>query len=537
MARAGVVRIAGTSASSSGFVVDSAGYILTNAHVVDGAGRLTVVFDDGARLDPQVVASDAARDIALLKVTTTRRLTALPIATGTREGDQVVALGYPLYNLDELAGDMTVTNGIVSAFRTFGGSTYIQTNAALNPGNSGGPLLNLRGEVVGMNTSRFREVPGSDSLAQGIGFAIRYDILSSRLPIMMSGASSGGATPTRTPAPRAVAPQSTFGPVSGSIAHDDNDEGSGAFTSGTDVVDFVAEATLTTPSSIAGEIWVSGFLFRQTASTAHAVYISRSGSWIHVLRSGGSAEWERVNTRFSSNIRTGLNAENHVRLIARGQVGWLFVNGLYEAEVDLSGNTSPGPVALFANSDRSTTPTRFTDFTVHALRKTYGPRDGSIEHNLEDGFIDVHRASSSLADGLIEARFFNPYSEQEGNWSSGFLFRSGAFDEFHAVVIDNDGWWVHRLRTGDSEPIQELAERASVHISTTPSGINHIRIIALGGEGWLFINGVHVDKLDLSGWLEKGRVSAVGSYFKGDGIAGKATKFEDFTIWSAGSVP
>ena len=94
--RAGVVLIAATSGSGSGFVVDPAGYILTNEHVIAGAGRLTVVLDDGTRLTPQVVAFDAERDIALLRVETTRQLTALPLATEVREGDEVVALGYPL---------------------------------------------------------------------------------------------------------------------------------------------------------------------------------------------------------------------------------------------------------------------------------------------------------------------------------------------------------------------------------------------------------------------------------------------------------
>ena len=65
-------------------------------------------------------------------------------------------------------------------------------------------------------------------------------------------------------------------------------------------------------------------------------------------------------------------------------------------------------------------------------------------------------------------------------------------------------------------------------------GSNHIRIIAMGGEGWLFINGVYVDRLDLSGGLEAGTVSAVGPYFTGHGIAGKSTEFEGLTIWSAG---
>ena len=72
---------------------------------------------------------------------------------------------------------MTTTTGIVSAFRTIGGVVHIQTDTDINPGNSGGPLLNLRGEVVGMNTSGYREEE-----AQGINFAIHYDVLATRLP-------------------------------------------------------------------------------------------------------------------------------------------------------------------------------------------------------------------------------------------------------------------------------------------------------------------------------------------------------------------
>ena len=113
-ARAGVVRIEGTTGSGSGFVVDPDGYILTNEHVINGQSRLTVVFDNGTRLAARVIVSDASRDIALLKVTATSTLTVLQFATSVREGEEVIALGYPLGG--DLRGSMTITKGIVSAF-------------------------------------------------------------------------------------------------------------------------------------------------------------------------------------------------------------------------------------------------------------------------------------------------------------------------------------------------------------------------------------------------------------------------------------
>ncbi len=528
--RAGVVRIAGTSGAGSGFVVDPAGYILTNEHVLGRPGRLSVVFDHGARLTPQVVASDAARDIALLKVASTRQLTALPLATEAREGEEVVALGYPL----DLEGGMSVTRGIVSAFRTYGGVEYVQTDAATNPGSSGGPLLNLRGEVVGMSSRGLLD-------AQGIGFAIRYDILSSRLALMMSDASSGGTASTRSPTSRA-APPSSFGPVNGSLDHNPSDGFIPTFVSGLDVTDFVAEVTFATPHDMTGGTWSSGFLFRHTGQrTGHVVVIHRSGRWSHYLRTDGPGDYRLDQVGLSASIRTGQNAKNHVRVIASGNAGWLLVNGSYVAELDLSGLVESGSVTLvgafFRSDEVQGLSTPYSDFTVRTLRRVYGPRDGSIDHDPNDGRIDTDRTSTSLADGVIEARFFNPYSTLEGDWSSGFLFRSSVPNGFHVVGIEESGRWFHRLRTGAVDSTQRLADDLSTQISTGPFGSNHIRIIALGGEGWLFINGAYVDKLDLSGRLDAGSVSAVGSYFAGDGIAGKSTRFEELTIWSAASAP
>ena len=166
----------------------------------------------------------------------------------------------------------------------------------------------------------------------------------------------------------------------------------------------------------------------------------------------------------------------------------------------------------------------------------YGPTDGSIPH-VDDGFIDVHRVFTSLADGIIEARFYNPYSAQEGSWSSGFMFRRGVANEFHAVLIDSNGYWYQRSRTGDLDSAVRVAEDTSSHIDTSPSGSNHIRIIAFGREGWLFINGGLVAKLELARLLEAGSVSAVGAYFAGHGIPGRATRFEGLTIRSVGVAP
>ncbi|CAM3206021.1 trypsin-like peptidase domain-containing protein [Rhodothermus bifroesti] len=162
-------------AIGSGFVISPDGYIVTNDHVVGNATKITVSFPDGHAMDAELVGTDPATDIALLKVRPDRPLPYLKFSDSPPiVGEWVVALGNP-YGLFE-AAPPTVTVGVVSAVgRNLpagqSGRVYrdmIQTDAAINQGNSGGPLVNAIGEVIGMNTAIYTETGGS----VGIGFAI-----------------------------------------------------------------------------------------------------------------------------------------------------------------------------------------------------------------------------------------------------------------------------------------------------------------------------------------------------------------------------
>lgn len=165
----------------SGFVISSAGYIITNAHVVDGAQRIEVIFKDGVQVDAELRGLDKILDVAVLKVER-EGLTALKLGQSAtaRPGEFVIAIGNPT---GQRLAD-TTTFGIVSSIgrsvnidgRT---NTFIQTDAAINPGNSGGPLINVKGEVIGI-TSAKTLTAGSDEFgnpitAEGIGFAIPMD--------------------------------------------------------------------------------------------------------------------------------------------------------------------------------------------------------------------------------------------------------------------------------------------------------------------------------------------------------------------------
>lgn len=519
--RAGVVRVVGTSGSGSGFIIDATGHILTNHHVIAGSDRATIVLDDGTRLPAHITASDEQQDIAMLKITVDRRLTVLQMAMGVREGDEVLALGYPLD-----ADRLSITKGIVSSFRSDLGVPHIQTDAAINLGNSGGPLLDLAGYVVGMNASIQRS-------AQGIGFAIRYDALSAY--IAMSQSNDGQRSPP-TQTPISHYPENIFGPSTGSLNHDDNELFVPTFDSGINALDFLTEVTFRAPSE---SPWSSGLLLRHTLENeAHVVLIHSDGSWRH-LRTGQTDDDSTIQSGASSNIDPAANAENHVRVIALGNRGWLFINDTYEAELDLGSLVEYGSVGLlgswFQGEERPGLTTRFSGFIVREIQTAYAPKNVAIPHNPTDQAIDAQRINVRLADCIIEARFHNPYSPNDGSWSSGFLLRERTpTNRFHAIVLNQSGRWFHHLHAGEADAIQRLANNASDHISTDPSRSNHIRIIAIGAEGWLFVNERYVDKLELGGLLKPGSAAAVAGYFMGDGITGSATNVDDLTIWSIG---
>jgi serine protease Do len=161
--------------SGSGFIVDRDGYILTNHHVIDGAERITVTLADGRSFRGQVVGADPAIDVALLKVQADGTLPVAPLGNSDqlRVGEWVCAIGNPLGYVH------SVTVGVVSFVgrKLFDASLddYIQTDAAINFGNSGGPLINSAGEVVGINSA-------ISSRASNIGFAVPINQATAILP-------------------------------------------------------------------------------------------------------------------------------------------------------------------------------------------------------------------------------------------------------------------------------------------------------------------------------------------------------------------
>jgi serine protease DegS len=161
------------SSAASAVVIDSTGYLVTNYHVVDAVAEINVQFNDGRITEPEIVGVDAETDLALLRVDM-GDIPAIPLGSSTqiRVGDVVMAIGNP-YGMGR-----SVTQGIISAtgraeidLNTF--ENYIQTDAAINAGNSGGALVNVRGQLIGINTAVLQQDTGTE----GIGFAIPVDLV------------------------------------------------------------------------------------------------------------------------------------------------------------------------------------------------------------------------------------------------------------------------------------------------------------------------------------------------------------------------
>ncbi len=186
-----VVSVQTQEGSGTGFLVDSDGTIVTNAHVVGDNSQVQVRFEDDGQLhDAQVLGVDASTDLAALKVDPSAASGVRPLALADSDkvqvGDSAVAIGYPL------GLDRTATAGIVSGLERqieapngFSIDKVIQTDAPINPGNSGGPLLNARGEVIGVN-SQIATAGGSNG-SVGIGFAVPANTVKDVLPQLEQG--------------------------------------------------------------------------------------------------------------------------------------------------------------------------------------------------------------------------------------------------------------------------------------------------------------------------------------------------------------
>ncbi|ADL49900.1 S1C family serine protease [Clostridium cellulovorans] len=174
----------------SGFIFSKDGYIMTNYHVIEGASEVTILFNDNSQAKGKVVNYDANLDLAVIKVTDNKEMPAvLELGDSSKlvTGQPVVAIGNPLGT--EFLG--TVTTGIISSTnRDVNGNSFLQTDAAINAGNSGGPLLNDQGQVIGINTLKMSGSSESSSTAsvEGMGFSIPINVAKEKIDALIKPA-------------------------------------------------------------------------------------------------------------------------------------------------------------------------------------------------------------------------------------------------------------------------------------------------------------------------------------------------------------
>ncbi len=328
-------------------------YILTNAHVVDGYDYAIVTPRDSAdRYWCTVLGVDPVRDLAVVR-SFSPGWPALPFgdASALRPGDQVVAIGYAL----GISGPATVTQGIVSAVRYESSNQrwLIQTDAALNPGNSGGPLFNMAGEVVGINTFGIRDT-------EGLGFAVSAVTVKAQLQSLMTAP----PRPTPTPTPP-TAPGYLFGPLSGELRHNPDDDYVEAESSwpAVDVRDIEVEATFFNPYvGTFSSGWSYGFFIRYSSSKHLRIIVDSNRNWEVSQR----FDWLGGGKVGESALHLGTGQQNHIRFVAQGNQGILYVNGGRVGNVDLSAAMQSGSVriatGLYVDHERAGAVTRYEGF-------------------------------------------------------------------------------------------------------------------------------------------------------------------------------
>jgi len=165
----------GQQASGSGVFISADGYLVTNNHVVEGSQSLQVIYSDGTQVDGQLVGTDPYVDIAVIKVNgTVPAFASFGNSDVLNPGEAVIAIGSPLgdFHNSVTVGVVSATGRSIDTASSYQMQNLIQTDAAINHGNSGGPLVNLNGEVVGINTLVIRGTGSTADQAEGLGFAI-----------------------------------------------------------------------------------------------------------------------------------------------------------------------------------------------------------------------------------------------------------------------------------------------------------------------------------------------------------------------------
>ena len=528
------MKVTTSESSGSGVIVevDGAGraVVVTNHHVIEDGSAVTVVVNDVSRYPATILGFDATKDLAALRICCSAGFRAATFgdAAALRVGDSVFAMGYPLG-----IAQASVTRGVVSRIypETARGRRLVQTDAPINPGNSGGPLFTLEGEVVGINTEVIRESESGTSV-EGFGFAVSAATVRQALPALKQGSQVGPVgTPTATAIPRRGSGRS-FGPMDGSLEHED-DGFIETYSADVELAEFTAVATFENPYDRSVGGWDYGFLFRRSGKDGfHIVGVTDDGHWYHDVREGTSESTD-LDRGWSSAVRTGRDDSNELRILASGERGWFFINGVFVADLDLGAGAATGDVLVstgyFNDNAVPGRSTVYRGFTVREPRFV-AEESGQLRHD-DDDQIEAFHMRTSVGDFIAAVEFVNPYSRNVGAWDYGIAFRDATGpNDFHAVVVDSDGGWDYFVREADTTPTYRESGRVALNLQE--DGTNSLLLLVLGDAALLYVNGTLVAELDIGQGAEMGDIWAGTGFFAGKERAGSVTEYRDFSVWS-----
>ena len=508
-----MVKIVTDSGTGSGVIYEvdgssGAALVLTNRHVIEGASRISALVSDSITYDATLRGYDSDVDLAVLRICCNADFsTAHLVGSGTVPiGERVYALGYPLS-----ASSIRVTEGIVSAseYSAVYGAYVIQTDAALNPGNSGGPLIRSDGLVVGINTAS-RERSDSGRLVEGTGFAIAARTVLTRLPDLEQAMVTILPTPTVEPTPRATPSPSgefrQFGIDDGAIPHDDDAYIETRRLSWVDrnyrinpynVRNFSVIALFEVPYSSDIGDWNFGFLFRHTVrGDSSFVGLTHNSQYIHVEEVG------YLDRDLESGPVHGLKLSggslNYVKLIVIEDRGWLFVNSNYVADLDVSGSHSRGMLSVatgfFEGSEVPGYSTKFYNVFGVEWGLLTDPDSGQLIK--EDDFIATHNANVDAYMGFVRADFEAPTSS--GDWSSGILLRAEAESDYLVFMVTSDRRWSVQHATDSEKSWIVLEEGHSSAINFNDPVLNRLEILYVDSIAVIYVNGVFLGTADIS---------------------------------------
>lgn len=526
-----MVNIRTSNGSGSGWIykVDSSGraWILTNEHVVRGSVSVDVhLFGQQLKRTGTVIGVNDVHDLAVVSICCNRNWQALEFITDTEvnAGAEVVALGFPYR--EGVLTSLSVSRGIVSSFgqnpitRTW----VVQTDAALNPGNSGGPLINRSGEVIG--TISFRIANTSDgSPIDNIGFAVATKTLVDELQDLEAGRSTVTAPPTATPAPETG--YKWFFLDKGQLVFEDNGFIK-SFRLINDIRNFTTSVEFEVPySSQTGE-WDFGFIFREEAVGEFSV-VRVQDNGVYAYSTVRKGEWNTVKTGTAYELKTFAGAKNTLSLRVIEDRAWLILNNFFVTDLDVSGSHEGGRLSLATNITGSGIIGKRVDFSsVGAFEVLQLNQDKTGYLTKNSSYIGTADANVDIQFGYIEATI--ELSANITDWSMGLGFRQNDLDNGYPIFLVNKrSQWSIQHATYSGEGWQELGGGRSNSIDVTRPVSNHLEVYFAGSVAYVYVNGESLGPVDISSVVGNGDVTVMFGIFQDDDSA--TARFKDFNVW------